>query len=271
MTVTPTGAATGTAGDHDTDAAPAAVRTYFDAVNAEDWATFATVWPDNPELVAVGSPPRRGRDAVLAYYPRLLTGWTEHLDEIRRVTVSADRAVVEIHFTGRHQTGGPVEFDAVDVFELADGRIRRLSIWYDVAALRAKLVPSPGEPTQPPALAEYFRCVNAEDWAGLAALWHPDAEASFVGARPLSGRDDIVAFYQRLFLLWTTHVDEPTRVLLSGTTATVEVHFTGDTADGRRIEFDAVDVIDLDGGLFRRLTNWYDILAVRRMLAAGQS
>jgi ketosteroid isomerase-like protein len=56
-------------------------------------------------------------------------------------------------------------------------------------------------------------------------------------------------------------------VLPSGDSATIEVHFQGVAHDGREIEFDAVDVFDLEEGRIRRLSNWYDIALVRRLLA----
>ena len=43
--------------------------------------------------------------------------------------------VVEISFTGTTGRGRPVAFGALDVFGLAGPRIRRLSIWYDTAAV----------------------------------------------------------------------------------------------------------------------------------------
>jgi hypothetical protein len=46
---------------------------------------------------------------------------------------------VEVAFTGRTTAGRPVAFDAVDVFDLAGPRIRRLSTWYDTAAARRQV------------------------------------------------------------------------------------------------------------------------------------
>ena len=45
-----------------------------------------------------------------------------------------------IHFTGELDNGAPMEFDAVDVFDLdGDGRIVKLSSWYDSHAVRKTL------------------------------------------------------------------------------------------------------------------------------------
>jgi uncharacterized protein (TIGR02246 family) len=111
------------------------IDVYFAAVNAEDWDALAELWEPDAELYATGARPRHGREAILAYFPRLLAGWAEHTDRPGRRITEADTVVVEISFTGTTSQGRPVAFDAVDVFDLAGPRIRRLSTWYDTAAV----------------------------------------------------------------------------------------------------------------------------------------
>jgi uncharacterized protein len=111
------------------------VSAYFDAINAEDWDALAGLWTPDAELHAPGARPRQGREAILAYYLRLLAGWAEHTDRPGRRITEADTVVVEISFTGTMAQGRPVAFDAVDLFDLSGPRIRRLSIWYDTAAV----------------------------------------------------------------------------------------------------------------------------------------
>jgi ketosteroid isomerase-like protein len=119
----------------------------------------------------------------------------------------------------------------------------------------------------PPPLRTYFSCINAERWAAFEAIWHPDADFTAVGARPRHGIEDILEYFQSVFRPWASHNDQPTRVLPSGSSATIEVHFTGTTQDGRTLEFDAIDVFDLRDGRIVRLSNWYDLILVRRLLA----
>jgi len=113
----------------------------------------------------------------------------------------------------------------------------------------------------------YFDCINKERWDAFSSLWHPEAELRAVGSRLRSGRDEIEEFYRKLFSPWKYHADIPTRFLLSGQSATVEVRFEGETPDGRVYGFDAVDVFDVVGEEIIRLTNWYDLVLVRKMLA----
>jgi ketosteroid isomerase-like protein len=111
------------------------VGAYFDAINTEDWDALAGLWEPDAELYPAGGRPRHGRDAIVAYYPRLLAGWAEHVDWPGRRITEAEMVAVEISFTGTTGQGRPVAFDAVDLFDLAGPRIRRLSIWYDTAAV----------------------------------------------------------------------------------------------------------------------------------------
>lgn len=115
------------------------VTAYFAAVNAEDWAALAGLWEPDAELVAAGARPRHGREDIMAYYPRVLAGYAEHEDTPVRRLKDGSTVVVEVSFTGRTTAGRPVVFDAVDVFDLAGQRIRRLSTWYDTAAVRRQV------------------------------------------------------------------------------------------------------------------------------------
>src|SRR2546423_12134146 len=63
------------------------VTAYFAAVNAEDWAALARLWEPDAELIATGARPRHGREAIAAYYPRVLAGYAEHEDRpVRYIT-----------------------------------------------------------------------------------------------------------------------------------------------------------------------------------------
>ena len=115
----------------------------------------------------------------------------------------------------------------------------------------------------------YFAHINAEDWSAFAQLWDDRSELQAVGSRPRQGATEIEAFYRSLFTPWRAHQDLPVRVLPSGDAVTVEVHFDGVTHDGREVAFDAVDVFDLEDGRIRKLSTWYDLVLVRRLLEVG--
>lgn len=125
---------------------PQVVTDYFTMLNADDLEVFADLWTADATLVAFGRDGRRtrtGRKEVLGYYDQLFAPWASHHDEVLRAVVAtvgtATTVTVEIRFTGRTRDGRPVAFDALDVFDVEQGRIARLSIWHDVLTTRRLL------------------------------------------------------------------------------------------------------------------------------------
>jgi ketosteroid isomerase-like protein len=124
---------------HQARTPPEAVDAYFAGVNSERFEDVAALFAPDGALIAPGTPPRRGAD-IAAYFAAALAPYSDHHDEPTRVVVAGQTVTVEIHFTGRTATGAPLEFDAVDVFDFdGEGRIARLSSWYDSHLVRKKL------------------------------------------------------------------------------------------------------------------------------------
>ena len=116
-------------------------------------------------------------------------------------------------------------------------------------------------------LKAYFDGINREDYAAVAALFHPDGEMLAPGAGVRRGAAEIESYFQDALRPYPEHLDDPTRFIHAGPTVTVEIHFTGAVAGGDRLEFDAVDVFDFDDeGRIVRLTSWYDSHGVRGQL-----
>lgn len=115
---------------------PDPVHAYFACLNTEDWDRMATLWTPVATLRAVGARPRTGREGVLAYFRRLFDPWATHVDTPTRLVRDGDVVVAEVTFTGTSRAGIDAAFDAVDVFDLRDGRIAALSTWYDLVAAR---------------------------------------------------------------------------------------------------------------------------------------
>ncbi len=109
----------------------------------------------------------------------------------------------------------------------------------------------------------YFNAINSEDFDTLASLWHPDAEWRAVAARPRRGKDDVVTYYPKVFELYPEHHDEPTRIIEDGDTIVVEISFNGKTPAGKPITFEAIDVFDLEDGLIKRFSSWFDMDELR--------
>ena len=119
---------------------PGVIEAYLECLNTEDWERFAGLWHPEATLRAVGTRPRTSLEDILAYFRAALAHWEEHRDSATRVLPCGDAVTVELHFRGKLASGTVVEFDAVDVFDLAGGTIRALSTWYDIADVRSRLV-----------------------------------------------------------------------------------------------------------------------------------
>ena len=115
------------------------VQGYFTALNTEDWELMASVLHPELDLIPSGSRPRIGADKAIAMFQKIFERFPVHNDNPTRFICDDNTVVVEITFNGATQDGQEVSFDAVDIFDVEDGRICRLSQWFDTAALAAAL------------------------------------------------------------------------------------------------------------------------------------
>ena len=115
------------------------VQSYFTALNTEDWELMASVLVPEVDLVPSGSRPRTGSDKAIAMFQKIFGRFPVHADDPTRFICDGNTVVVEITFNGATRDGQELSFDAVDIFDVEDGRICRLAQWFDTAALAAML------------------------------------------------------------------------------------------------------------------------------------
>lgn len=116
------------------------VQAYFDGINEERYDDVGALFAADGVMIAPGTEPRVGPEQVASYFRAALRLYPEHYDDPTRIIEAGSTVTVEIHFTGRLENGAPLEFDAIDVFDLDDqGRIVKLSSWYDSHAVRKAL------------------------------------------------------------------------------------------------------------------------------------
>lgn len=114
----------------------AAVEGYFAAINSDSFADLCAVFAPEVEIHTVGAEPVVGREAALAHFPAVLSGYATHDDRVTRWIegvddASEDAIVCTIAFTGTLADGREIRFDALDVFDVRDGLITRVTTWYD--------------------------------------------------------------------------------------------------------------------------------------------
>jgi ketosteroid isomerase-like protein len=116
----------------------------------------------------------------------------------------------------------------------------------------------------------YFQGINDERYDDVAALFAPDGVLIAPGIEPKVGPEAVATYFRAALRLYPEHYDDPTRIIEAGSTVTVEIRFTGRLSNGAPMEFDAIDVFDLDDeGRIVKLSSWYDSHAVRTTLRAA--
>ena len=159
------------------DAIHAVLEAYFNGLPSEDWTGLKALLCDDAQLEAPGAR-RSGAQAVAQYFRDALAPYPEHLDEPGRRLIDGTSVAVEIRFVGRMANGTPIAFDAVDVFDIRDrdGRIARLTSWYDSHEVRRELLAGQasgaGERAERAALALAFGALSGRQPSVLGGHWH---------------------------------------------------------------------------------------------------
>jgi len=118
-------------------------------------------------------------------------------------------------------------------------------------------------------VSRYFEYVNTDQFHRLRELFAADVVLDMAGASERIGIEAALDYYPRALEPLPRHFDDPVDVVASedGKRVVAEIAFTGETADGRPVEFTAVDLFDFDNdGCVVRLRSFYDTALVARLL-----
>jgi ketosteroid isomerase-like protein len=125
----------------------------------------------------------------------------------------------------------------------------------------------------PDAVTRYFEYINDDRFDDLRELFAPEICLEMAGAPRRDGADAAIAYYARALAPLPRHVDDAVDIVTGPPDGdgvrrvAVEIAFSGETADGRAVEFTAVDLFDVgDDGRIRRLRSFYDTALVARMI-----
>lgn len=112
----------------------------------------------------------------------------------------------------------------------------------------------------------YFDAVNQHRWTELESVFHPDVVIQHGMTLSTTGRAAAIKLLTAVVRQFDEHEDRPTRYLVDGTVAAVEIRFEGITRRGTPVAFDAVDFIDTDGAAITKVASWYDTAVVNALV-----
>ena len=119
------------------------VQRYFSSLNETRLDRLGDVFAEDATLHFPTYEPIRGLPAIRSFYTSVLKYYPKHFDNPVKFFFSDDGGIaVEIHFEGETIGGLPMVFDAVDVFEVKNGRVQNLHIRYDSAKVAQMLAGS---------------------------------------------------------------------------------------------------------------------------------
>ena len=115
------------------------VKSYFRFVNEEKFdALFALFHPD-VEFTAPYDFQTKGLENVKPFYLQVPVNHPEHVDTAEHILASGDRVAVYIDYVGKNKEGQSVIFKATDWFQIVDGKIKSLNIFFDSYGVTARL------------------------------------------------------------------------------------------------------------------------------------
>lgn len=151
----------------------------------------------------------------------------------------------------------------------ANGKILRRELRREVVAteMSATEQKSPEEANRA-LLRRYFDAVNSRDWKTLEAVLHPEVSVRHADLLSAQGRDKVIKLYQAILHQYREgdHEDRPARTLASGDLLAAEITATVVKLDGTRLTFPAVDFIEVEDGLLKCISTWYDTAVVVPMI-----
>ncbi len=115
------------------------VRKYFRLVNEEKFDEFFELFDPDVEFNAPFNFSVKGLESVKPFYLQVPVNYPDHVDTPEFINVSGNRAAVFIDFVGKTKEGKSVAFKATDWFEIVDGKIKSLNIFFDSHTLLRKL------------------------------------------------------------------------------------------------------------------------------------
>lgn len=114
------------------------------------------------------------------------------------------------------------------------------------------------------AARRYFAAVGQAERDAFVALFHADVHFEDpVGSGVLLGHEGVARFHKGLARAWSSLQMTPTALHVRGQRAAVAWQAVGQSQTGKAIDFDGIDVLDVDeAGLITRVEGYWDLESV---------
>lgn len=117
---------------------------WISAMNAHNVERMASLLTEDAVADEVAEDePRKGRDSIAEAYREVFAGYPDCKSEILNRVIGVDQAVVEVRFKGinvgafrgTHATNKPIDLRIAYILKIKDGKISRVTEYYDLATL----------------------------------------------------------------------------------------------------------------------------------------
>jgi steroid delta-isomerase len=114
------------------------------------------------------------------------------------------------------------------------------------------------------AARRYFAAVGQAERDDFVALFHPDVHFEDpVGSGVLQGHEGVARFHKGLARAWASLRMEAGAVHVRGRRAAVAWRAQGQSQTGKAIDFDGIDLLEVDdAGLITRVEGYWDLESV---------
>ncbi|KON28990.1 hypothetical protein AC482_07460 [miscellaneous Crenarchaeota group-15 archaeon DG-45] len=119
------------------------VRAWLEAMNAHDLPGMSALYAEDVVGDEVPDPPARDRRGLEESYRELFHGYPDCVAELLNIFSEGDQVLAEVcwvgtntgEFRGKPPTNKPADLRIAYIFEVEEGRIKRITEYYDGASV----------------------------------------------------------------------------------------------------------------------------------------
>ncbi len=115
------------------------VKSYFRLINEEKFDEFFALFDPDIDFSAPYGFHADGIESIKPFYLRVPNDYPVHIDTPLAINAAGNKVAVFIDFVGKNKKGQEVKFIATDWFQIENGKIKKLNIFYDSYDIIKKL------------------------------------------------------------------------------------------------------------------------------------